>query len=160
MNLPSNRNISFIIVGILLISIFLAYTYYSDADALQNVYAEIEGIDQINAKFTSATITFNLNITNPSNRNINQLSSTFDIYIEDNFIGEGSFSDHDIPAQTSNLKQVQINVNYGGLADSSIDILKNWVAGQDSQIEIKGTITASVLFGLTTTSHEFIAISS
>ncbi len=160
MNLPSNRNISFIIVGILLISIFLAYTYYADADALQNVYAEIEGIDQINAKITSATITFNLNITNPSNRNINQLSSTFDIYIENNFVGTGSFSDHDISAQTSNLKQVQINVNYGGLADSSIDILKNLVAGQDSQIEIKGTITASVLFGLTTTSHEFIATSS
>lgn len=160
MNLPSNRHISFILVGILLILLFLGYTYYADAEAIQNVYAEIEGINQINAKITSATITFTLNITNPSNRNVNQLSSTFDIYIEDNFVGTGSFFDHDIPAQTSNLKQVQINVNYGGLADSSIDILKNWFVGQDSQIKIKGVITASVLFGLTTTSHKFIAISS
>jgi hypothetical protein len=160
MNLPSNRHISFILVGILLILLFLGYTYYADAEAIQNVYAEIEGINQINAKITSAAITFTLNITNPSNRNVNQLSSTFDIYIENNFVGTGSFFDHDIPAQTSNLKQVQINVNYGGLADSSIDILKNWFVGQDSQIKIKGVITASVLFGLTTTSHKFIAISS
>ncbi len=160
MNLPSNRYISFILVGILIISLFLGYTYYADAEAIQNVYAEIEGINQINAKITSATITLTLNITNPSNRNVNQLSSTFDIYIEDTFVGTGSFFDHDIPAQTSNLKQVQINVNYGGLADSSIDILKNWFVGQDSQIKIKGVITASVLFGLTTTSHKFIAISS
>jgi hypothetical protein len=160
MNLPSNRHISFILVGILLILLFLGYTYYADAEAIQNVYAEIEGINQINAKITSAAITFTINITNPSNRNVNQLSSTFDIYIEDTFVGTGSFFDHDIPAQTSNLKQVQINVNYGGLADSSIDILKNWFVGQDSQIKIKGVITASVLFGLTTTSHKFIAISS
>jgi hypothetical protein len=160
MNLSSNRNITFIFIGIILILFFLGYTYFADADAIQNVYAEVEGINQINAKITSATITFTINITNPSNRNVNQLSSTFDIYIEDNFVGTGSFSDYDIPAETSKLKQVQINVNYGGLADSSIEILKNWIIGQDSQLKIKGSITASVLFGLTTTSHKFIATSS
>lgn len=153
----SNQKIFIILIIVLLLSLFLVYTFYTDTESLKQVYAKVEGIQDIDAKFTSATITFNLNITNPSSKSINQLSSTFDIFIENNFIGTGSFADYSIPAKTSIDKEVEVNVNYGGLADSSIDILKNWASGEESEIKIDGTITASILFGLTAASQDFTA---
>ena len=155
----SNQKILISLIIVLLLSLFFIYTFYADTEAIKQVYAKVEGIKDIDAKFTSATITFYLNITNPSSRDISQLSSTFNIYLEENFIGTGSFSDYSIPASTSNNKEVEVNVNYGGLADSSIDILKNWVSGKESELKIDGTITASILFGLTTASQDFIAVS-
>lgn len=148
-----------ITIAILIPTLFLGYTYFADADAIQNIYAEVETIDQINPKITKATITFTLNITNPTTRDINDLSSTFDIYIEQNYIGTGSFANFSIPGQTTKFKQVTITVNYGGLADSAVDFIKNWFSGQDSTLRIEGTMTASVLFGLTTASHEYTATS-
>jgi hypothetical protein len=148
-----------IVILLILIS-FLGYTFYADAEAIQQVSAEVETINRIEPKITSATLLFTINLTNPSSRNIHQLSSTFDIFIENNFVGTGSFSDHDIPAQTSTIKEISININYGGLADSAVDILKNWVKGQESTVRINGNITAAVLFGLTTASHEFTASSN
>lgn len=150
---------SLITLAILIPSLFLGYTYFADAQSIEQVYAQVETIDQINPKFTKADITFTLNITNPTSRDITDLSSTFDIYIEQNYIGTGSFANFSIPSQTNKFKQVTITGNYGGLADSAVDIIKNWVSGQDSTLRIEGTMTASVLFGLTTASHEYTATS-
>lgn len=148
---------SLITLAILFPSLFLGYTYFADADAIQNIYAKVETMDQINPKITKATITFTLNITNPTTRDINDLSSTFDIYIKENYIGTGSFSNFSIPGQTNRFKQVTITVNYGGLADSAIGIIKNWVSNQGLTLRIEGTMKASVLFGLTTISHKYTA---
>lgn len=148
-----------LIILVLLIALFCGYTYYADTEAIQQVHAEVETINQINPKFTSATIVFTLNITNPTNRDVNRLSSTFDIYIEQNFIGKGSFSNVSIPAQTTKFKQVTISIEYGGLADSAVDFFKNWATGQKTILSVKGTMSASVLFGLTTASHNYTATS-
>lgn len=144
-------------VAILLFIIFLGYTYYADAKAIEHVYATVETIDQINPKFSKATITFTLNITNPSTRDVNKLSSTFDLYIENNYIGSGSFSNLSIPSQTNKFKQVSMTVEYKGIADSVVDILKNWAGGQNTTMKVDGTMTASILFGLATASHDYIA---
>jgi LEA14-like dessication related protein len=146
-----------IFLVIILLTSFFGYTYYADAQAIQKVQSKVETINQINPKITSATITFTLNITNPTTRDVHNLGSTFDIYIEENYIGKGSFSNFSIPGQTHKFKQVTITVNYGGLADSAVDIIKNWVTGQNSTLKVKGTMTASVLFGLATASHSYTA---
>jgi hypothetical protein len=145
-------------ISILLI-ILLGYSYFADAQAIQQVYADVTAINQINPKLTSAAILFTLNITNPSSRNINKLSSTFDLYIEKNFIGTGSFSNFSIPGQTNKFKEVSLTIQYTGLADSAVDIIKNWVSGQHTTLRIEGVMTASVLFGLATVSHKYTATS-
>ena len=149
-----------ITLAILIPTLFLGYTYFADAQAIEKVYAEVENINQINPKFTKADITFTLNITNPTTRDINQLASTFDIFIQDNYVGTGSFSNFSIPAQTNKFKQVSITVDYGGIANSVVDILTNWVSGQNTTLRIEGTMTAQVLFGLTTASHSYTATST
>lgn len=140
-----------------MICAFFGYTYYADADAIQHVVAKVEDINNISPRLTSATLTFTLNISNPTNRNINDLSSTFDIYIQQNEIGEGSFSELSISAMNRIHEQVTITVYYSEIAKSVIDILNNWVNGQDTSLTVQGTLTAQVLFGLTTASHNYTA---
>ena len=149
-----------VILIIFIIVSFLGYSYYADADTLLHVYADVEGINDVNVKLTSASITFTLNITNPTTRNINDLSSRFDIYIEQNIIGYGSFSNVDIPAQSSILKPVSITVYYNKTISSIWDVIVNNFQGQQSKLIIKGTMTASVMFGLSTASEDFIARSN
>lgn len=150
---------SFISVILILLTIFLGYTFIADAEAAQQIYAKVTNIDQVSSTFTSATLTFTINITNPTDRDIHKLTSTFKIYINEYYIGNGSFSETDVGAQTSTFKQVTATVSYKNLADSAINILQNWVTRQNPTLKITGTITASILFGLTTASHQFIATS-
>ena len=159
--IPKTYQIAALITAaILIFSVFLGYTFYADAQALQQVYAEVETLDKIIPSLNSASIIFTLNITNPSSRNLYGLSSNFNIFIEENFIGTGSFSNYDVPAKTSIIQQVTINVNYKGLAESAIDLLQNWISGQNSVLSITGNMTASVIFVLATVSHEYTATSN
>lgn len=155
----TSQGIILIIFLILILSFFMGYVYIADMQAVQQIHAEMLTIDDIDLKFSSAIITFSLNLTNPSTRNINNLYSTFDLYIEQNYIGHGSFSNTTIPAQTSKIKQVMMTINYAGLADSALDFLKNWITGQRTILNIDGTLYASILFGLTTTSQQYTASS-
>jgi LEA14-like dessication related protein len=149
-----------ITLAILIPALFLGYTYFADAQAIEKIYAEVENINQINPKFTKADISFTLNITNPTTRDINKLSSTFDIFIQDNYVGTGSFSNFSIPAQTNKITLVSVTVDYGELADSVVDFIKNWASGQDTTLKIEGTMNAQVLFGLATASHSYTATST
>ena len=157
MQLSKPTRIYAIIIVIILICAFLGYTYYADADAIQHVIAEVDGINDIIPRVFNATLTFTLNVSNPTNRDINNLSSTFDIYIQQNKIGDGSFSGLSIPAQSHINKQVTITVYYTEIANSVIDILKNWGQDQDTPLTVKGTMTSRVLFGLATASHQYMA---
>ena len=157
MQLSKTTRLYTIIIVIILICAYLGYTYYTDADAIQHVIAEVDSINNILPRFTSATLTFTLNVSNPTNRDINNLSSTFDIYIQQNKIGDGSFSGLSIPAQTHINKKVIITVFYTEIANSVIDILNNWVQDQDTPLTVKGTMSARVLFGLATASHQYTA---
>jgi len=154
MNKQNTILLTILCIVFLLIA-FFSYTYYSDAIAIQQIKVEIEEINNIDPKFTSATLSFTMNITNPSSKPINDLSSTFDIYIESNYIGKGSFSDIDIEAFSTKYESMSITVYYSGLADAGVDIIKNWVHGEETKLTINGAMKASVLFGLAEASHEF-----
>ena len=51
------------VICIVLIGVFLTYTYITDINALTQIYAEIETINTIDPKITSATLIFTINIT-------------------------------------------------------------------------------------------------
>ena len=78
---------------------------------------------------------------------------------EDNYIGKGSFSKTGIKPNSNVYHQTEITVFYGGLADAAIDIIKNWVNNKDSDLVIKGNMTANTLFGLIETTQPYIASS-
>jgi len=158
-----SRNISQVLGIIIIIAIlfsFFGFTYYADADAILHLYSDVDTINGVNIKVTSAIITFTLNISNPTTRNINDLSSTFDIFIKQNKIGQGSFSGIDIPAESSVYEKVSITVYYNQTLASIWDTIVDKFQGQETTLVIKGTMDASVLFGLTKASQDFIATSS
>ena len=50
-----------------------------------------------------------------------------------------------------------VTIYYTGLAKAGIDALENWVLGQETTLVIEGTMHASILFGLSEASQDFIA---
>ena len=63
----------------------------------------------------------------------------------------------DIKQHSYTSKQVSITVLYSNLAQSTINILKNFIRGEKTIFSIQGKLTADVLFGLTKTSHSYTA---
>jgi LEA14-like dessication related protein len=158
MNTRTGRITTIVLSILLLLTFFFAYTYYNDVEALGNISAEISSINQVDFNFFTPTIiTFTLNISNPSNIQMNQLSSTFDLYIEENFLGSGSFQNIIIAPQSNRFTQVTMSLDNSEIAASVIDILANWQSNQNTTVKVQGIMSASVLFGLATTSHEYIA---
>ena len=98
-----------------------------------------------------------MNITNPTDRTIQGLSSIFDIYIGQNPIGSGNFQNININPKSFTVHSVTIVITYMGLAHSVIDIIANLIEGQQTTVTIKGTMTSNIFFGLSQTTQDFTA---
>ena len=147
----------FTIIIIVSILSFIFINYKSDVDAINNINVRLDGIDIFNMKITSFKLILKVEILNPSNRTINQLSSNFDIFIENNYIGEGNFSNVNIEKNSNISKDVIITIYYSGLANATIDIIKNLVNEGEFSLKIKGTVYAKALFGMSIIKQTFNA---
>ena len=148
--------IAAIILAIILsISGFLGYNYYADVAAMSSIEVTINDVDITDVKFTSFKLKLDANIYNPTDQDISGLSSAFDIYIEDNYVGEGGFSNVFIPAHAQSEKDVLITIYYSGLADAAVDVIKNVITEGNFDLIISGNINGNVLFGLIAFSQEF-----
>ncbi len=148
--------ITAIILAIILsVSGFLGYIYYADVAAMSSIEVTINDVYITDVKFTSFKLKLDANIYNPTDQDISGLSSAFDIYIEDNYVGEGGFSNVFIPAHTQSEKDVSITIYYSGLADAAVDVIKNVITEGNFDLIISGNINGNVLFGLITFSQEF-----
>ncbi len=148
--------IAAIILAIILsVSGFLGYIYYADVAAMSSIEVTINDVDITDVKFTSFKLKLDANIYNPTDQDISGLSSTFDIYIEDNYVGEGDFSNVFISAHAQSEKDVSVTIYYSGLADASVDVIKNVITEGNFDLTISGNINGNVLFGLITFSQEF-----
>lgn len=152
-------SISAIAVALILFFSFMGFTYYADAAAVSKTQVELENIDLIKIYSNGLTLGFIVKFVNPSDREINDLSSEFGIYIDTINIGSGSFSNIDIKSNGETSRPITITVSYLGLASSAILVIKNFVNGQKIGFSIQGTVTADVLFGLTDASQKFVAAS-
>jgi hypothetical protein len=149
--------IAIIFVIIIIIFSIIGYTYYADVEAISKTKVEIENIDLININPNSIKLGLIVKFINPSDREITDLSSNFKIYVDSNYIGRGSFSNINIKQQSYTSKQVSITIAYSDLAQSTIDIINNFIKGEKTMFSIQGKITADVLFGSTETSHCYTA---
>lgn len=148
--------IAAIILAIILsVSGFLGYNYYADVAAMSSIEVTINDVDITDVNITSFKLKLDASIYNPTDQDISGLSSTFDIYIEDNYVGEGDFSNVFISAHAQSEKDVSVTIYYSSLADASVDVIKNIITEGNFDLTISGNINGNVLFGLITFSQEF-----
>ncbi|MDG6229093.1 MAG: hypothetical protein QCH96_03915 [Candidatus Thermoplasmatota archaeon] len=150
--------ITILVSGIVLLLFFtFFYTYSSDIAAISQVHIELSDVEITKPTFYNVTLTLLMNISNPTERTIQDLSSDFDIYIGSHQIGSGSFSGITIQPKSSTLEPVATIITYKGLAHSIIERLSDFINGQQTTIIIEGTMTAKVFFGLGQTTQDFAA---
>jgi len=150
-----NIIVAIILLIILSISGFLGYIYFADVTAMSSIEVTINDVDITDVKFTSFKLKLDANIYNPTYQDISGLSYSFDIYIEDNYVGEGDFSNVFISAHDQIEKDVSVTIYYNGLADASADVIKNVITDGNFDLTIVGNINGNVLFDLITFSQEF-----
>ena len=75
--------LSIVIFIIIILSIlsFIFVNYKSDVEAINDIDISLNNVDIFDLEITSFKLNLDVEIINPSNREINQLSSDFDIYI-------------------------------------------------------------------------------
>jgi len=147
----------FLIIIVISILGLIYINYQSDINAINNINVSLNKVDVNDIKITSFKLNFNVEIFNPSDRDIIDLSTDFNIYIENNYVGEGNFSNINIPNKTNLSKDIIITVFYDGLADATVDVIKKILNEGEFKIEIKGTLYAKALFGLSLIEQNYIA---
>ena len=149
-----------VIAVVLILSVigFLGYNYNADVEAISNIEVTLDDINLTDINFTSFKVKLDVNISNPTNQHISNLSSNFDIYIAENYIGKGNFSKVSIPASSHCSKDVFVTIYYSGLADAAADVIKSIITNEEFDLTIDGEISGNALFGLTTVSQSFKAI--
>jgi len=146
-----------IIAVILSVLSFLGYSYNADIEAVSNIEVTLDDIDLTDIKFTSFKLKLDVNISNPTNQHISNLSSNFDINIAENYVGKGNFSKVSIPASSHCSKDIFIIINYSDLATAAVDVIKNIITNKEFDLTIDGEISGNALFGLTTISQSYKA---
>lgn len=154
----NKKIISSIIVILILLSSISGYIYFKDADALSKVRLKINDIDFISLNLNRALLVISVNFMNPTNTDVNNLESTFDIFIESNYIGKGNFSDIDIESNSNITKQVKVDIFYSGLAHSVVDLISNFIQQKNSSLEIIGNLKSDSIFGIIKISEEYNVI--
>jgi len=153
--IEKNVTVTIILAIILSVSGFLGYIYYADVSAMSSIELTINDVYITDVKLTSFKLKLDTDIYNPTDQDVSRLSSTFNIYIEDNYVGEGGFSNVFISAHTQSDKDVSVTIYYSGLADASVDVIKNAINEGNFDLTISGNIEGNALFGLIKFSQEF-----
>jgi hypothetical protein len=148
--IKKSKKFIIILLIIFTLSGFFGYTYYSDVTTLLNAEVTIKDIHLHELSFTYCKLKINIDIKNPSDRDISSLSSVFNIYIAENFVGLGSFSNVFIPAQSTKENDVTITIYYTNVAVAVVDGIKKG----NFDLNIKGEASGKVLFDLITVSKQ------
>ena len=111
--------ITITILALITILIFgvIYINYKADVDAINNLNVNLNDIEIYDIKFSSFKLNFDIEIINPSDRDIVDLSTDFKIYIEDNYVGNGNFSNVNILNNSYENKDVVVSIYYDGLAE-------------------------------------------
>jgi hypothetical protein len=149
-----------ILVAIIITILFLSFifiTYNSDLEAINNINVKLKDVDIFEASITSFKLKLIVEIINPSDRDIIELSSNFDIFIENNYIGEGNFSNVNIKKNSIINNDIIITIYYSGVAEAVVDVIKNIINEGEFNLRINGILYAKALFGLSIIEQNYIA---
>ena len=146
-----------ITTGIVLLILFgfLIFNYNNSVSAINNVEVIVRDVTIIEAKLTQCQLKLIVNISNPTDVQLSDITSNFDIYLSGDYIGEGKFSKITIPPHSYRWKDIMITIYYEGLADAVIDIIGDLISGKKVTLTIEGTINATTFFGIIPISKDF-----
>jgi len=152
------KSMRFIIIAAIIIAVlgFLGFTYSVDVTALDNARITIKDIQIQYIGLTSCKLKIFIDINNPSDRDISGLTSNFDVFITDNYVGSGSVSRVSIPAQSSREKGVSLTI----INIYFIGAVKDGIINGNFDVSIKGYASGDVLFGLITVTDHISAMKS
>jgi hypothetical protein len=145
--------ITVIIIVFLILFSCIGYTYVSDVSALNKLDIIIDNISLEDIRLSFCTLRIVIEISNPTSRDISDLSAIFDIYIMDNYVGEGCISKLSLQKASYTKKELPITIYYTQVAAAVKDVILN----RNFLLELKGTAEARVVFGLILISNNFVA---
>lgn len=151
----NSKIIKILALSSVLVSIpfFLGYVYYADVSAIENSEVSISdaGISEIGLKYCRLRMEVEVNNTSP--RKITDLSVKFDIYLTDNHVGNGYFSEISVPAHSSRTREMTVTIYYAELTGAVLDMLKE---GRVT-VTMRGELEGKVLYNLMGFSQTFNA---
>jgi len=139
-----------IIVAVVILS-FLAIRYTMEATAISKLQVTVKSVQIQEIKVTYTKLKLFIEISNPTNEDISQLSTDYNIFIAGSIVGEGSMPLTNIPAQTVKETSTTVIIYFANVANVVIDAITN----QKFNLTIQGTLHAKVLFGLVSILQDF-----
>ena len=136
---------------IITVTIAIGYSVYTDVSALSKITVTIHNIQLQEVHLTYSQIQFTLFFTNPTTKNITKLQGEFTIYLTNNSIGKGNFSELSIPPQSNTEKPVEFTIYYSQVANAVIEGIQQ----REFTLTLYGEIQSPILFDLLTITHPF-----
>jgi LEA14-like dessication related protein len=140
-----------------LIYLFVFSLFFSGCSIFSAIFGgkpEITGIKKVlvsGISISDVDFLVTLEVTNDNNYSANILTSTYKIYLNDSFIGDGSTNN----SQTVNNNSVSyielpVRVNYLDLPSSAVNLVKVFISGQKLKYKVEGNVEVE-LDGITVT---------
>lgn len=120
---------------------FLFFVGNAAANKLQVTVSEIQ---VENVGLTSCDVSVLFSLMNPTNQELSVISSSFDIFISDVYVGKSSLSRFVIPKESFVEKKIRVTVLYSDIASAVLQAIKN----KNFDLDVRGTAQVEILFGL------------
>ncbi|MDH7507693.1 MAG: hypothetical protein QHH15_07935 [Candidatus Thermoplasmatota archaeon] len=146
-----NKTTIFIIIIIVCISSILVTKYTIEAISISQLQITIKNIHIQEIKISYAKLKVDIEIFNPTNEDISQLSSDYNIYINSGLVGIGNMLITDIPAGTVKKTSTTIIIYFADVANAAVNAIIN----QNFNLTINGILQVKIFFDLFSISHEF-----
>ena len=140
-----------IIVIVLLMSGFFLYKYIADISALEKIDITVDSIQMKELQLKYCKLKLNINILNPTNEDISELSAEFNIFIANMKVGNGSFSAVTIPANDQVKRVIIIESYYADVGNAVIETIQRGTF----ELTINGIAKGNILFNLIFITKQF-----
>jgi LEA14-like dessication related protein len=142
-----------IILGLVVVILlgFFVLQYIADASAMNDFKIAIKQVNVTHIGVTACDVIVTVNFTNPTSQDLQIQSASFDVYVADSYVGHSDVSSFVIPHHSSAEQQISLTVLYMDLAHAVLEGLLN----NNYQINVTGTATGSIFYGLVQTTVPF-----
>ena len=137
--------------AVVIIPIFLGFVYYEDVSAIENSEISISNASISELRPTYCKIRLQMELKNPSARQISDISVKFDIYISDNYVGSGYFPEITVPPHSARMREMNITIYYANLTGAVVNALYNG----EVVISIRGEMEGKILYDMVRFSQPF-----
>lgn len=130
--------------AIVIAPVFLGFVYYEDVSAIEKSEISISNAGISELRLTYCKIRLQMELKNPSARQISDISVKFDIYITDNYVGSGYFPEITVPPHSARTREMNITIYYANLTGAVVNALYDGKV----IISIRGEMGGKVLYGM------------